>query len=36
MNTVTLETVKTWISAGLYVKIYQKDGKYMVYVGGPK
>ena len=36
MNIVTLKTIKTWISAGLYVKIYQKNDKWVVHVGGPK
>jgi hypothetical protein len=36
MVSVTCETIKTWISAGLYVKIYKKNGVYMVHVGGPK
>jgi hypothetical protein len=32
--TVSLETIKTWIQAGLYVKIFVKNGRYMVTVGG--
>ena len=36
MMTVSLETIKTWIQAGLYVKIFMKNGKQMVTVGGTK
>ena len=36
MMTVSPETIKTWIQAGLYVKIFMKNGKQMVTVGGPK
>jgi hypothetical protein len=36
MIQVSVETIKTWISAGLQVKVYKNcDGQWMVRVGGP-